>query len=104
VLALTLVSTYEFSQPEQLRALEKPNSIHQPRRRMGLRRMSTVMDMEVPSTINSRAPSPTPDLNATRTTAPPTAPPPTTGFNQMLRKVKVETKAPAEFSFDAFDF
>lgn len=66
---------------------------------MGLRRMSTVMDMEVPSAINSRAPSPSPGPDLRQPQAPAT-----NGFNQMLKKVKVETKAPAEFSFDAFDF
>lgn len=91
VLALGLVYSYEFSQLEQ-KPRERSTAMGS-RQRLGLRRQSTVMDMEVPSAINSRAPSPTPGQQ-----------PAANGFNQMLKKVKVETKAPAEFSFDAFNF
>lgn len=57
---------------------------------MGLRRMSTIMDMEVPSTMASRAPSPVRETVGGEE------------FHSVLKKVKVEKVA--EFDMNAFNF
>jgi hypothetical protein len=95
-LALSLVQSYEFIPPE---ASQRPSSQFLPRR--SLRRMSTVMDMELPSNLASRAPSPVPE----GWPAPlPEAAAGGSAFREVLKKARVETKGPAEFSFDAFNF
>ena len=48
--------------------------------------------MEVPSNLGSRAPSPVANGSSGNE------------FREVLRKVKVETKAPPEFDFGAFNF
>lgn len=54
--------------------------------------MSTVMDIDIPSNLASRAPSPDRVDGAKEE------------FHSVLKKIKVETKAPAEFDFSNFQF
>ncbi|KAK4052576.1 regulator of (H+)-ATPase in vacuolar membrane [Microbotryomycetes sp. JL221] len=117
-LGLSLVATYQFSlNAESKRSVPQIESGMSFNRRRGtLRRRSTLLDMEVPSNLASRAPSPTPNGSTTNTAdSRGGADDARNGvdheklhgaseFHQVLRKVKVETKAPPEFDLGAFGF
>ncbi|KAM0789088.1 hypothetical protein ACM66B_003147 [Microbotryomycetes sp. NB124-2] len=126
-LALALVATYQFSATLGALSSSKKSINGQvsdagatavfDRRKATLRRRSTLLDMEVPSNLASRAPSPTfasshdnsmtdkdastslsnQQLSTNDSQA-------KNEFHQVLRKVKVETKAPPEFDMNAFNF
>lgn len=89
VLAFDLVREWEFVRPEP-----PPSRVARlPSLRPGhsLRRLSTKLDLEISSNLPSRAPSPDRESGAA-------------AFHEVLKKVKKETAAPAEFSFDSFAF
>lgn len=89
VLALKLIHSWTFYQPPAARRPSLKNSLLN---RHSLRRMSTVMDIDIPSNLGSRAPSPDREGGAKEE------------YHSVLKKIKVETKAPAEFDFNNFQF
>lgn len=85
---MSLLRNYEFIRPEPTTA-PAPRLLS-PRGRMGLRRASTIRDLEVDSNMPSRAPSPVRDVPGGQE------------FHKVLKRVKVEKVA--EFDMGAFDF
>ncbi|BGP55007.1 regulator of (H+)-ATPase in vacuolar membrane [Rhodotorula sphaerocarpa] len=104
VLALNLLRTWVFPAP----ALNSENSSKRPgilgdRRRHSLLRSSTILDVNLPnSNLPSRAASPAPP-QATETDLAEREQQ-RQKFREVVQTVKVEAKAPAEFSLDAFGF
>ncbi|GAA5955789.1 hypothetical protein JCM8115_006854 [Rhodotorula mucilaginosa] len=105
VLALNLLRTWTFPLPSPAStstAAQRPTLLGD-RRRHSLLRSSTILDVTLPSSnLPSRAPSPAPvqatdhDIEEKERQR--------QKFREVVQTVKVEAKAPAEFSFDAFGF
>ncbi|GAA5892396.1 hypothetical protein JCM5296_003587 [Sporobolomyces johnsonii] len=98
ILALNLLRTYSFQRPSTTSAsVARPTALHD--RRHSLLYASTKLDLSFPpSAQSSRVASPAPpdehDEEQRRKVE----------FRAVVNKVRVEAKAPAEFSFDAFNF
>lgn len=90
VLALKLVRSWEFYHPARIAPLPTPRQPSQFRPRHSLRRLSTRLDIQIPSNLGSRAPSPERKGGVE--------------FHEVLKAAKKEATAPPEFDMNSFAF
>jgi hypothetical protein len=103
VLALNLLRTWQFAPPSASAAPRRPSLLNAHTHRHSLLLSSTKLDISLPpSNMPSRVASPAPvqaegeDAEERERQR--------KQFREVVKTVRVEAKAPAEFSFDAFNF